>query len=365
LLLVLAASIFTRVVAEEPSVTEDDFQIRQNAQGGITITGYTGNAKNVAIPAAISGLPVTEIAANAFEACELTGITIPNGITAIGEYAFVSRFALVLSGSSGNRFPDLVIPDSVTSIGGNAFAACGIRSLTLGNGLQYIAGSAFAYNSIETLAVPASVKRIGTGAFRDCDIKTITLVNGLQYIGSSAFLNNAIENLAIPDSVTEIEGGRILFNDGAFQNCGIKTLTLGNGLTSIGNNTFADNKITELNLPASLKEIGYRSFRNNQLTGLVIPEGVIFVSEAFEGNPLASITIPRSLATAIHKNSIGDTFPGFADSFAGLPITRITLPANVIASNLRQFGESFVNFWNLQDKKAGTYVYTGRIWTVQ
>jgi hypothetical protein len=364
-LIVLTASIFARAAAEESSVTEDDFEIVQNAGGGITITGYTGNAKDVAIPATISGLPVTAIGESAFEKCKLTGITIPDGVTTIGEHAFISRVDLVWSGKSGNNFPELVIPDSVATIGDHAFAACGIQSLTLGSGLQSIETNAFAYNAFEDLSIPASVLSIGGGAFRDCGIKTLTLAEGLRYIGISAFINNAIESLTVPDSVTHIEGGKLMMTDGAFQNCNITSLTLGKGLTSIGDNTFADNKITELSLPDSLKSIGYRAFRNNQLTEVVIPEGVVYVSTAFGGNPLAGITIPPSLATALHKNSIGQSYTGFADSFEGLPITRITLPEEVFESNLWQFGESFVNFWKLQTEKAGTYVYTGRIWRLE
>jgi hypothetical protein len=308
----------------EPPVTEDDFEIRQNAQGGITITRYTGKAKNVAIPATISGLPVTEIAEETFRGRELTGITIPNGVTTIGTYAF-RRNAY---GGNQNRLQSLVIPDSVT--------------------------------------------RIAVGAFYDCGIRTLTLGKGLQYIGFAAFANNAIEDLTIPDSVTEIgdfDPRTIADEMGAFQNCGIKTLNLGNGLVTIGIQAFADNGIRELILPPALKRISWGAFRNNQLTELLIPEGVTHIrnhslySNPFDGNPLASLTIPPSLA--YYNNGDYGQGRGFDGSFQGLPITRITLPANVHERNLRQFGESFVNFWNVQGKKAGTYVYTGRIWTVQ
>jgi hypothetical protein len=314
--------------APEPPVTEDDFQIKQNAQGGITITRYTGKARNVAIPATISGLPVTEIAEGVFRGrLGLTGISIPNGITTIGAYAFGSEF--LPSGIRKNNFQNLVIPDSVTWIGSGAFYDCGIRTLNLGKGLQYIGGDAF---------------------------------NG-----------NEINELTIPDSVTEI-GGSTSVGSGAFANCGIRTLNLGKSLAKIGANAFNSNNLTEITLPASLRTIGQGAFGNNQLTALVIPNGVVYIESGqfanltpFAGNPLASLTIPPSLVSRYYNVTDWDEsgYRGFAGSFSGLPITRITLPANVDERNLRQFGESFVNFWNLQGKKAGTYVYTGRIWTVQ
>ena len=49
-------------IADTRPVTERDFDISQNTSGGITITRYHGTPKIIAIPATISGLPVTEIA---------------------------------------------------------------------------------------------------------------------------------------------------------------------------------------------------------------------------------------------------------------------------------------------------------------
>jgi hypothetical protein len=311
----------------DPPVTEDDFEIKQNAQGGITITRYTGKAKNVTIPATISGLPVTEIGNGAFQGLELTAITIPNGVTAIGDRAFGSEF--LPSGIRKNNFQDLVVPDSVI--------------------------------------------RIGKSAFENCSIRTINLGNGLQYIGGNAFNGNAIDELTISDSVIEI-GDSTTVGSGTFAGCGIKTLNLGKSIVKIGANAFNSNNLTEITLPASLRTIGRGAFSNNQLTALVIPNGVIYIESGqfvnltpFAGNPIASLTIPPSLISSYYNVTDWDesNYRGFAGSFSGLPITRITLPANVHEANLRQFGESFVNFWKIQGKKAGAYVYTGRIWTVQ
>jgi hypothetical protein len=69
------------VTEEEPPVTEDDFGIMQNPEGGIAITGYTGEARQVAIPATINGVPVTAIADGAFRRLGLTRISLPKGVT--------------------------------------------------------------------------------------------------------------------------------------------------------------------------------------------------------------------------------------------------------------------------------------------
>ena len=57
--------------------------------GTITITGYTGPGGAVAIPDTINGLPVTRIGDSAFDGeTSLTSVTIPNSVTSIGEEAF-------------------------------------------------------------------------------------------------------------------------------------------------------------------------------------------------------------------------------------------------------------------------------------
>ena len=364
-----AAQAPGQAAAPELPVTEADFTFVQDAQNNLTITGYTGKAKRVEIPATISGLKVTKIGDGAFRGKGLTTVTIPNGVQTIGDEAFVQGD--IYRRETANKFPNLVIPDSVTSIGKSAFANCGITTLRLGNGLITIGEGAFTRNAFEVLAIPASVTRIEASAFANCGIKTLTLGKGLQYIGVSAFANNAFEVLVIPDSVTQIAGqsGSWGHSRGAFANCGIKTLTLGKGLTAIEAGIFMNNKLTKLILPASIREIHWYAFRNNQLTALVIPNGVTFINGvaqyvdqnegggAFGENPITSLTIPPSLASC-------DYGRGFKDSFKELSLTRITLPANVNEENVRQFGEGFVNFWENQNRKAGTYVFN-RIWTLE
>ena len=125
-----------------------------------TVTGFTGTARVVVIPATHNGLPVVSIGDRAFADTEhretLTGVTIPNSVTHIGEKAFWN-----------NQLTNVTIPDSVTHIGTLAFADNQLTSATIGNSVISIGEEAFAGtgNRLTNVSIPDSVTSIGWGAF--------------------------------------------------------------------------------------------------------------------------------------------------------------------------------------------------------
>ena len=130
-------------------------------------------------------------------------VTLPDGLTSIGYYAFYDCESLT----------SITIPNSVTSIGGGAFSGCkGLTSIT----------------------IPNSVTSIGHGAFEGCEgLTSITIPNSVTSIGVYAFFGcEGLTSITIPNSVTSI-------GDGAFQECSsLTSVTLGSGVTSIGSDAF-------------------------------------------------------------------------------------------------------------------------------
>ena len=152
---------------------------------------------------------VTSIGDRALSECtSLTSVTIPDSVTSIGNGAFASCTSLTgiwvaegnndySSDASGvlfnkdkitlvqcpGTFREYTIPDSVTSIGEQAFMGCSsLTSVTIPDSVTSIHWGAF-YDctSLASVTIPDSVTSIGAWAFRDC-----TSLTDVYYAGSEA-----------------------------------------------------------------------------------------------------------------------------------------------------------------------------------
>ena len=98
----------------------------------------------------------------------------------------------------------LVISNSVTEIGENAFNGCAnLESVFAYDGLQTIDNEAFAYcPKLESVILPASTKYIGTLAFSFCDnLKYVTInAQSLTYYGAYAFNGTHAVKIYVPEA---------------------------------------------------------------------------------------------------------------------------------------------------------------------
>ena len=181
----------------------------------------------------------------------LNTIVIPNSVTSIGTNAF----------SFCRGLTKVSIPNSVKTIGNWAFYRCtGLTTVTIGNSVTSIGNRAFySCTSLTEVSIPNSVKTIEFRAFEGCTgLKTVTIGNSVTTIGESAFYScTSLTEVSIPNSVTSI-------GSSVFEDCsGLKTVTIGNSVTTIGESAFYScTSLTEVSIPNSVTSIGSGAFED-------------------------------------------------------------------------------------------------------
>ena len=134
----------------------------------------------------------------------LVSITIPEGVTNIGDSAFDACTTLT----------SVAIPNSVTNIGSGAFSYCrSLTSVTIPNGVSAILTNTFYYCSgLTSVTIPNSVTSIGSGAFDGCNgLTSITIPYSVSNIGTSAFYCSGLTSVTI-EATTPPTLGSTVFN---------------------------------------------------------------------------------------------------------------------------------------------------------
>ena len=267
--------------------------------GKVTITECdTSVTGELVIPSTIEGYPVTSIGGYAFFSCSnITSIIIPDSVTNIEDSTFLNcgslksiivddnnpnycsidgvlfnknKIILILH-PSGKADIEHIVPDSVTSIGNNAFADCSnLTSITIPDSVTNIGNDAFLNcGSLTNITIPDSVTSIGNSAFYGCESLTnITIPNSVTSIGEGAFVwCTGLKRMTIPDGVTSI-------GDDVFGLCSsLESITIPDGVISIGDYAFYDcNNLTDVYYKGTEEEWNEISIGdgNSHLTSAVI-----------------------------------------------------------------------------------------------
>jgi len=239
------------------------------------------------------------------------------------------------------------------------FIRYGITSLAV---LEFSEVTIQAYNGTGGTSTATSypANEIPTLAFIGCNLTSITIGNSVTSIGNEAFEScSGLTNLTIGNSVTSI-------GDYAFRQCyGLTSLTIPNTVTSIGAGAFYYcSGLKNLTIPNSVISIGVGSFWNcGGLERLTIGNSVTSIgNDAFNGcSRLTSLTIPNSVTSigicafeycdGLRSLTIGNsvTSIGVNAFFYCSGLTSLTIPNSVISIG----DEAFCACWGL----TSVYVY--------
>ena len=249
----------------------------------------------------------------------LSNIVIPDSVSSIGEWAF----------SDCSSLKYISIPKSVICLNGNPFVNWDGKLECLSPNFIYEDDVlfnkdkskiiSFRIQNIESYIIPDSVTSIGNGAFSGCSsLSSIVIPDSVTSIGEWAFSDcSSLFNIVIPKSVTSI-------GDCAFIGCSsLSSIVIPNSVTSIGDWAYGGcSSLSSIVIPESVTSIGDRAFSDCiSQSKIVIPSSVTSIgNSAFSGcRSLSNIVIPNSVT------SIGsEAFAGcnFANNFKQELISR-------------------------------------------
>ncbi len=263
---------------------------------------------------------------------KITAVTIENGVTYVGAYAFdhckkltqITIHAQLNSIGKGafcdcEGLTSIEIPKTVTSIGVRAFSGCkGLSNIEIPETVVSIGGAAFdGCTGLTSIKIPATVTSIEEYTFNECsNLKNVEIPQGVVSIGECAFSGCGIlESIKIPQNVTSI--GEYAFfgcktltsikipakvtsiSKGILSECtNLKDVEILGAVTSIGDNAFMScGQLTDIKIPDTVTSIGKNAFYMSGLTSIKIPNTVTSIGENafYECSSLAKIEMPANM----------------------------------------------------------------------
>ena len=209
-----------------------------------------------------------------FQNCtNLRSVTIPSTLNSLCSYCFngcTKLTSISFSGCSNltsipndcfknsTQLSSVTLPPALSIIEGSGFSGCtALTAITFPESLETIGEEAFAHSGLKSLTTKKYLTSIGISAFSGCaSLASLTLAEGLKTIAKTAFNDcDALTSVTIPASVESI-------GSSAFQNClNLQNVTLKEGLITIGNNAFNDcDNLLNVTVPASVTSVGSTAF---------------------------------------------------------------------------------------------------------
>ena len=295
---------------------------------GWIVTGIGSvTSDEVVIPPSRYGEPVVAINSSAFSYNKkIKRVILPDTIIKIMSEAFVGCRSL--------EYINLADCTRLNEIHKAAFSGCySLKTVELPDSITSIGGKhdfgIFSRCiSLEYVKLPGKLTALSYECFTDTPkLKSLTLPDTLTVLGDRALDGTSIESIKIPESVTVI-------GDYAFSKTPIETIKIPKNVTKIGNCAFYESAIKRIELEEGCKltELGNRLFEGcNNLESFVIPPSVTTIGEdpfmgcknlksvTFEKNSNLKRLSGRPIGSEITEFTIQNTIEEISDgAFSGL-----------------------------------------------
>lgn len=249
----------------------------------------------------------------------------------------------------------------VVEIGDDVFAGnTSIRTVTLPPSLQTIGKRAFqGCDSLVSINLE-NVKKIGVDAFNSCDLLKSVDLSSLFFIDEHTFSScYALESVKISEKTTSIgydafwycerlfsvviPDGVESIGDNAFENCGLRKLTLGKNVKTIGDNAFAScSDLLEIHSLAVEPPAYLRGS----------PDGVLFSGKS---NTYGILYVPEGSVDAYRQADEWGNFVSIRDSvypdYVEIPITSITIDPDTLII-IRDMPNKYYANWTITPENA-------------
>lgn len=252
------------------------------------LVGYRGKDERIEVPDTVDGLPVTEVASGAL-----------NNVWGVCE---------------------IVLPNTVDTIGSNALNCPQLESISLGDGLKTIGRDSLCRcSSLTSLTLPKGLLEIGRGSLRGMGVSKLSIPSSVEFIGEGA--------LTQCTKLTSFELAE-----------GCKAVTQKDGVLYSADGTvlvaFPAGRSGTFSVPSGVTTIGYGAFASTQLDAVQLPEGLLAIDNcAFycgayaERRTLGAVTLPGTLQS-VGSYAFGSVYNG--SELADTPeIEVLRLGANV------------------------------------
>lgn len=243
----------------------------------------------------------------------LENLTLPEGLLSIGNGAFGDGMGAV----PGNKLSELVLPDSLQTIGEIAFQNC-----------KYI----------QTLRIPPAVESIGRRAFRsNTRLREIdfSAAQALTSIGESSFnLARSLQKLDFSGATSLITIERDAFGS----NYKLAEVIFSNSLENIGNQAFAADAVgllTKVEFPASIQTMGSDVFQNQNYLQILIfrqMQAPQLAAGTFSGVGQSGTLYFSKDATGFEKGVFGEPYLNNWNFYS--------IPAVIIQGSAKRLGET-------------------------